>query len=244
MYWNKKYQELALQVKLTPSATNIWQWILRQTRGKSEPVELRIDLKKFNKYIERHRYKAYDPKTLKTAMRLLIERLPELLVVMEKVTNYYYILLVRPISYFNREENLKLEKASRASETNPAYSNESAIEGLQQQQQCIEYAEKIFNQELKLNFDSNALRKIAKYVNNSKELILKGYQYLLTRYNGAIKAGSRMLNPAGYLITAFRHNVISEWNLYYDAAIPQVKSVSEIINLTKNVSLKYGVNLS
>ena len=67
--WTKRHQEISLEEKLPPAAVNLWQWLNR--RSKYEALE--VDLKNFNKFIEKKRQVPYHRETLKSAIARLIE---------------------------------------------------------------------------------------------------------------------------------------------------------------------------
>lgn len=54
--WTKKHAAFSWRQKLPPAAQYLWQW-LEETKTLDNPVE--PDLRDFNKWVARHRGKAY-----------------------------------------------------------------------------------------------------------------------------------------------------------------------------------------
>lgn len=67
--WTKRHQEICLEEKLPPAAVHLWQWLNR--RSKYEALE--VDLKNFNKFIEKKRLVPYHRETVKSAIARLVE---------------------------------------------------------------------------------------------------------------------------------------------------------------------------
>lgn len=70
--WNdKRYIKIALSKNLTPTARELWQWLLSDM--KPDQSEIEFDLKKFNTWVAKQRGKPHDPKTIKRAAQQLMD---------------------------------------------------------------------------------------------------------------------------------------------------------------------------
>ena len=69
--WTRKHNKFSVQNRLTPTARELWQWLLDEIpEGNSEI----IDLRDFNKWVKRTRGFPHDPKTVKSAASQLREK--------------------------------------------------------------------------------------------------------------------------------------------------------------------------
>lgn len=69
--WTRKHNKFCVQNRLTPTARELWQWLLDEMPEGSNEI---IDLKDFNKWVKRTRGFPHDPKTVKSAAQQLREK--------------------------------------------------------------------------------------------------------------------------------------------------------------------------
>ena len=69
--WTRKHIKFSVQNRLTPTARELWQWLLDEIPEGSSEI---IDLRDFNKWVKRTRGFPHDPKTVKNAAQQLIEK--------------------------------------------------------------------------------------------------------------------------------------------------------------------------
>jgi hypothetical protein len=66
--WTKKHTTFSVQNRLTPTARELWQWLLDEIPEGSSEI---IDLRDFNKWVKKTRGFPHDPKTVKSAAKQL-----------------------------------------------------------------------------------------------------------------------------------------------------------------------------
>ena len=69
--WTRKHNKFSVQNRLTPTARELWQWLLDEIPEGSSEI---IDLRDFNKWVKRTRGFPHDPKTIKRAASQLREK--------------------------------------------------------------------------------------------------------------------------------------------------------------------------
>jgi hypothetical protein len=69
--WTRKHNKFSVQNRLTPTARELWQWLLDEIPEGSNEI---IDLRDFNKWVKRTRGFPHDPKTVKSAAAQLREK--------------------------------------------------------------------------------------------------------------------------------------------------------------------------
>jgi hypothetical protein len=184
MGWTKKHREFALKEELTLSAIYLWCWLAdRQQEG----VEQEIDLRKFNKWVAKHRKKGnYDRKTLKDALAQLEE------VGLVKVLRTYTWNTQRLILY--SPEYVTEEKSPEKNlSPNPKRSNPRQIESYQKtciKQQQIRLVAQIC-QSVGIDYRPADLQYIAAY---GVETVKKAVELLKVR-----SLTSKISNPPGWL---------------------------------------------
>lgn len=117
--WTSKHDEFCLEHHLTPSAKLLWQWLVYGGENK----ELEPDLhEEFNKWVGKKRGKAFDPKTLKTAIKQLDDC--GIVNIVRKFSWKVYRLYLRPLEW------LAPKKKPRYSERFPNLdpSNSTSVE--------------------------------------------------------------------------------------------------------------------
>lgn len=68
--WTKKHTTFSVQNRLTPTARELWQWLLDEMREGSTEI---IDFRDFNKWVKRTRGFPHDGKTVKSATQQLMD---------------------------------------------------------------------------------------------------------------------------------------------------------------------------
>ena len=68
--WTRKHSKFSVQNRLTPTARELWQWLLDEMYEGGYEI---IDLRDFNKWVERTRGVPHDPKTVKSAAQKLLD---------------------------------------------------------------------------------------------------------------------------------------------------------------------------
>src|SRR4028118_2187740 len=69
--WTKKHTTFSVQNRLTPTARELWQWLLDEMPEGSNEI---IDLRDFNKWVKKTRGTPHDSKTVKSAAQQLREK--------------------------------------------------------------------------------------------------------------------------------------------------------------------------
>ena len=90
--WTRKHNKFSVQNRLTPTARELWQWLLDEMSEGSSEI---IDLRDFNKWVKRTRGFPHDPKTVKSATQQLIEK--GVLTNAQRYTNYLWKWRLEPI---------------------------------------------------------------------------------------------------------------------------------------------------
>lgn len=68
--WTKKHTTFSVQNRLTPTARELWQWLLDEI---PEGIHDTVDLREYNQWVEDTRGKPHDPKTVRSAMEQLLK---------------------------------------------------------------------------------------------------------------------------------------------------------------------------
>lgn len=69
--WTRKHNKFSVQNRLTPTARELWQWLLDEMPEGSKEI---IDLRDFNKWVKRTRGFPHDRKTVKSAAQQLLDK--------------------------------------------------------------------------------------------------------------------------------------------------------------------------
>lgn len=91
--WTKKHTTFSVQNRLTPTARELWQWLLNEMKEGSREI---IDLREFNTWVETTRGFPHDPKTVKSAAQQLREK--EVLTDAKSYTAYVWKWRLQPIN--------------------------------------------------------------------------------------------------------------------------------------------------
>jgi hypothetical protein len=68
--WTKKHTTFCVQNRLTPTARELWQWLLDEMPEGSNEI---VDLREYNNWVEDTRGKPHDIKTVKSATEQLLK---------------------------------------------------------------------------------------------------------------------------------------------------------------------------
>ena len=90
--WTRKHNKYSLQNRLTPTARELWQWLLDEMPERSHEI---IDLRDFNKWVKRTRGFPHDPKTVKSAAQQLRDK--GVLTKAKRYTAYVWKWTLQPI---------------------------------------------------------------------------------------------------------------------------------------------------
>lgn len=70
-HWTRKHTKFCVQNRLTPTARELWQWLLNEMSEGSNEI---IDLRDFNKWVNHTRGFPHDRKTVKSAAKQLRDK--------------------------------------------------------------------------------------------------------------------------------------------------------------------------
>ena len=227
MYWTKQHDELLNRFQLRPSTGKLWRWINRKIKSDTS-TELEIDLKQFNQWIAKHRGKGYDRKTLKDSITQLFELTEGLFIELNKVTWYYYKIIVRPLSFVAEKKSAELGKTPKLTEPKPPFSGESPDRKLQQQQQNITKVDNLFRQ-INMRFDRDALNRIWRLAGKSLDRIKQAMELLLYR-----NSTTQIANPYGFIVESLKHGWQDGFNLNYVPDIPRFSDRASLIKFVIN----------
>ncbi|MEW5860670.1 MAG: hypothetical protein AB1861_25395 [Cyanobacteriota bacterium] len=90
--WTRKHIKFSVQNRLTPTARELWQWLLDEIPSGSNEI---IDLRDFNKWVKRTRGFPHDRKTVKSAAQQLIDK--GVLTDAKRYTPYVWKWTLQPI---------------------------------------------------------------------------------------------------------------------------------------------------
>jgi hypothetical protein len=125
MLWTKKHTTYSVQNRLTPTARELWQWLLDEMPEGSHEI---IDLRDFNKWVNRTRGFPHDPKTVKSAASQLRDK--GVLAQAKSYTAYVWKWTLQPIKVLMPPVSLPEKKKSVSQPLIPglAASNEETSE--------------------------------------------------------------------------------------------------------------------
>ena len=160
MTWNKRYDQFALSCGLRHSSERLLRWVLRRAKA-NQVCEIEIDLRVFNRFIERDRDRPYDRKTIKEALAQLDEKTQGLILVTKSYTWAIKKVIVRPLAVVLQTNSQTGDKSLSLNCGNPMFSEDRKKAIALQQQQDISKIDSLFN-EVGLRYDQNALLRIWK----------------------------------------------------------------------------------
>ncbi len=107
MLWTKKHTTYSVLHRLTPTARELWQWLLDEMPEGSHEI---IDLRDFNKWVNKTRGFPHDPKTIKSAAQQLREK--GVLAQAKSYTAYVWKWTLQPIKVLMPPVSLSPKKKS------------------------------------------------------------------------------------------------------------------------------------
>ena len=234
--WTKKYDEFCLSQKLCPSSKLLMAWIVRRTKN-FVASEIEIDLKDFNKWIAKKRGKPYDRKNLKSAHReadlceiaQFLDKTEGLIVLLTRVTWYYFKLHVKPLSYLCQEKKPRTGKSSQAETSQPSWHHSSVDKTYKQQQQNIIQIDNLL-QKVGLKYDSQAIHRIWRLSGKCINRIVKAIELLLYRHQH-----SAIARPHGFIIECLKHNWQEGFDPYYEPELPLFISNRDLCNFVDEI---------
>ncbi|MEA5579542.1 hypothetical protein [Anabaena sp. UHCC 0451] len=179
--WTEKHDQFCLKNKIPPAAKLLWQWLIRE----GVVIEVEPDLSEFNKWVEKHRGKAYAHNYLKKMFAVLVEN--RVVQVVRQYSWKIFKLLVRPLSWLNPPKKRKLHNDNSSYKT-PTSNPGNFVDADVQQQHILS------NQELMshegIHFDTQE-----KEVLDRPQFEIKA-ALLLFKLRGAAE---KILNPEGWV---------------------------------------------
>lgn len=222
--WTKKHDEFALICGLTrQSVHHLLRWVLRRTKL-SDISEIEIDLRKFNRWIEKTRGKGYDRKTLREAIEQLDELSNGMVVIIKKWNPWDYKILVRPL-FFVMQRNSQLgETVPKLPTQNPMFDADHKKRVMEQQQQDISKIESLTSS-LGLKFTRDALVKLWRMAGKSVKGVQVAVEMML--HSNSVQE-QPIKNACGWLYNCLRYGWHEEYDPYYQAQLPIFQSVRDI----------------
>lgn len=206
MTWNKRYDQYALSCGLRHSAERLQRWILWRSK-QGQVCEIEIDLRVFNKYIERDRGRAYDRKTIKEALRQLDEKTQGLILITKSYTWAIHKVIVRPLAMVLQQNSQIGDKSPKLPTGNPMFSDDHKQRLMQQQQQSISKIDGLLKG-VGLTYDPDALNRIWRLANKSIAGVLSAIELMLYRHNS-----KPIGRPHGFIIDCLTYG----WHKAYSA---------------------------
>jgi hypothetical protein len=224
MTWNKRYDQYALSCGLRQSSERLQRWILRRAK-RGEVCEIEIDLRVFNKFIERDRGRGYDPKTLKEALQQNDELTGGLILITKSYTWAIHKVIVRPVEFVLSTQTQKSGQPQKCTTQNPMFDADHKQRLAEQQQQDISKIE-ILLSNLGLRYTQDALVKLWRMAGKSVDQVKTAVQLMLhqhsTQKNGGVET------PHGWLYECLRFGWQKGFDCYYQPKLPYLKTGIEI----------------
>jgi hypothetical protein len=149
--WTEKHLRIALQRELTPSARDLYEYlVLEGYEGKPQV----LDLREFNKFILKRRGKAYDRRTIKSA-QIFLENCG-LLTACKKFTAFVHHVTLRCVSGLftpKKQADNQCKSRSLNATLQPSNGTNAAQEGLTTTTNLINQLPEEFVEELETNLE-------------------------------------------------------------------------------------------
>ena len=228
MTWTKKLEQFALSCKLRQSDERLLRWLLR--RAKRDRVdEIEIDLRVFNKFIERDRGRPYDRKTVKTALWRLDELTQGMVLVTKSYTWAIHKIIIRPLEMIQKQNSQSGDGSPRLNRGNPMFSDAHKEQLVKQQQQDISKIDFLL-QNVGLKYDRDALNKIYRLAGKKIESVVKAIELMLYRHSN-----SEITKPHGFIISCLTHCWQDGFDLYYQPELPKFVAVKAIADYVRDI---------
>ncbi len=177
MTWNKRYDQFALSCGLRHSSERLLRWVPRRAKP-NEVVEIEIDLRVFNKFIERDRGRPYDRKTIKEALAQLDEKTQGLILITKSYTWAIKKVIVRPLGMVLQTDSQTGDKSLRLSTINPMFENDCKKRSRELLLQNISRLDTLF-QKLGMKYKPDALMRIWRFASKNMSEVKNAVEYML-----------------------------------------------------------------
>ena len=229
MTWTKKHDEFCQRQKLRPSTILLLGWILRRSNN-ATVVEIEIDLRLFNAWVEKIRGRCFDRKTIREAIQQLDELTKGLVVVTKDYSPWVKKLLVRPLKMVLEQNSQSEGNIPKLTTGNSMYSEAHKHEAVKQQQQIITKLDSLFTK-VGIKFDYAALNRIWKLAEKSMADITSAVELLLHRHSTQAEA---IKNPQGFIINCLKYSWQKGFDLFYQPELPQFESATAIASFVND----------
>lgn len=118
--WTKKHTTFCVKNRLTPTARELWQWLLDEMPEGSNEI---VDLRDYNNWVEETRGKAHDIKTVRSATQQLLKA--GVLIHAKSYTRHVWKWTLRSINLLMPPTSRPIPKKSNNSIENPETEAES-----------------------------------------------------------------------------------------------------------------------
>jgi hypothetical protein len=221
---------------LRQSSERLQRWILRRAK-RGEVCEIEIDLRVFNKFIERDRGHGYDPKTLKEALQQNDELTGGLILITKSYTWAIHKVIVRPVEFVLSTQTQKSGQPPKLTTQKPMFDADHKKRCMEQQQQDISKLDSLFR-ELGMIYSPDALIRIWRLAGKSVTEVKNAVKFML-RENSTCAEENRVRKARGWLISCLREG----WhlNLYPDVELPIFASVDRIREFVDDICFRNQV---
>ena len=231
MTWNKKNQQYALSCGLRNSSTQLLMWLLRRAKP-NETVEIEIDLRVFNSWIGKHRFKGkFDRKTIKQALAQLDELTNGWILVTKSYTWAIHKVLIRPLEMVLLQNSQSGDSVPQGDRGNPMFSNAHKKRAYEQQQQNISRLDSLLNG-IGLKFTPDNLLKLWRLAGKSLSEVKSAVEYLLHAHS---TQKTKITNFHGFLVDCLKYGWHIGFNPYYQPELPKFESHNSISRFIENI---------
>lgn len=223
MTWNKKNQQFALSCGLRPSSKEFMQWVLRRAKP-GQVSEIEIDLRVFNKFIERDRGRGYDRKTLKEVLAQVDEKTHGLILITKSYTWAIHKIIIRPLEIILQEKSSTEGKTPKVSTVESMFNADHKNRVKELLLQNISKLDSLFKK-LGMNYTPDALIRIWRMAGKSMTNIKQAVEYMLCTHADKIERSPESIGeiqgittPKGWLHNCLKygwHQVQDEVTLPY-----------------------------
>ena len=226
--WTKKYDEFAIAHSLRPSTALMLRWILRRAKL-NEISEIELDLRLFNRWVEKKRGRGYDRKTIREAIAQLDEQTQGMISILKSYTPWVHKIIVRPLAFLPQDEPKKRGQIPNPKYEKLMFDEERKQRSEQQQQQSISKIDKLFHA-CGLIFDADALNRIWRLAGKCMNNVVNAIELMLYR-NG----NKAIASPHGFIVDCLKYNWQQGFDLYYQPELPKFQSNRELIKFCQRL---------
>ena len=200
MTWTKRLEQFALSCKLRQSDERLLRWLLRKAK-RDRVDEIEMDLRLFNKFIERDRGRPYDRKTAKTALWRLDELTQGMVLVTKSYTWAIHKVIIRPLEIVLKQNSQTGDCSPRLDRGNPMFSNAHKKKLDKQQQQEISKLDLLLSK-VGLKYTHDNLLKLWRLAGKSWSEIESAIEHML-RAN--VEQVEGVTKPHGWLVSSLMY---------------------------------------